>query len=186
MSFPKAALMTALHHSNPSTPINPFCWHQCYWELFTAHTLPCINPVFGKPAFFLDSWFFKIGPLGCHKKSVRNYHYLLYNYREERSSHLLHGRSLKSRTWRIITIWTQQSLLPIITMLDLINNEQNRLSIEYTSIPTDGISHWSTCGEGQLWHLQSLLYKVKFERFWFSARGWQFAKGWGKSFNHIK
>jgi len=185
MSFPKAALMTTLHPSVPSTPINPICWHQFYWELFTAHTLPCINPIFRKLAFFLDSWPFRMGLLGCHKMSVRNYHYLLCNYPEECSSHLFHGRSLKSHTWRIITIWTQQTLLPIITMLDLINNEQNRLSIEYTNIPTDGISHWSTCGEGQLWHLWSLLYKVKFQRFWGNARRLAVCKRLGQVFQPL-
>jgi hypothetical protein len=42
-------------------------------------------------------------------------------------------------------------------MLDLTNHEQNRLSIEYTNIPTE-----ARVVEGQLWHLQLLLYKVKF------------------------
>jgi hypothetical protein len=37
------------------------------------------------------------GPIGCPEMSVRNYHYALRNYPEERSSHLLRGRSLKSR-----------------------------------------------------------------------------------------
>ena len=124
----KLALMTTLHPSLPSIPISPICWHECYWELFTAHTLLYINPIFGWPAFFLASWHFKIRPLGCHKKSVRNYHYSLCKYPGERSSHLPHSRSLKSCTGRII-IWTQQNLVPLITMLDLINNEQNRLSI---------------------------------------------------------
>ena len=38
----------------------------------------------------------KMIPTRCPETSVRNYHYLLCNYTEERSSHLLHGGSLKS------------------------------------------------------------------------------------------
>ena len=37
-------------------------------------------------------------PTGCPETSVRNYHYSLRNNPEERSSHLLRGESLKSRT----------------------------------------------------------------------------------------
>ena len=36
------------------------------------------------------------GPIGCPETSVRNYQYSLHNNPEERSSHLLHDRSLKS------------------------------------------------------------------------------------------
>ena len=38
----------------------------------------------------------KMGTIGCPKTSVRNYHYLLCNNKEEHSSHLLHSGSLKS------------------------------------------------------------------------------------------
>jgi hypothetical protein len=37
-------------------------------------------------------------PIGCPEPSARNYHYSLLNNAEERNSHLLRGRSLKSRT----------------------------------------------------------------------------------------
>ena len=39
----------------------------------------------------------KIEPIGRQERSVRNYHYSLLNNPEERSSHLLSSRSLKSR-----------------------------------------------------------------------------------------
>jgi len=42
----------------------------------------------------------KIGLIGCPETSVRNYHYSLLNNSEERSFHLLHGGSLKSRESR--------------------------------------------------------------------------------------
>jgi hypothetical protein len=45
----------------------------------------------------LDSWPLQIGPTGCPETSVLKYHYALCNDPEERSSHLLYGRSLKSR-----------------------------------------------------------------------------------------
>jgi hypothetical protein len=39
-----------------------------------------------------------MGPTGFPETSVRNYHCSLRNNPEERSSHTLSGRSLKSRT----------------------------------------------------------------------------------------
>jgi len=47
--------------------------------------------------FLLDSLPLKMGPTGCPETSVRSCHYSLRNNPEERSSHMLHGRSLKSR-----------------------------------------------------------------------------------------
>jgi len=54
--------------------------------LITAQALPSINPVLRFPAFFLDSWPLKMRPIGCPETSERNYHYLLRNNPEERSS----------------------------------------------------------------------------------------------------
>ena len=65
-------------------------------RLITACAPPDINSVLGFPAFFLDSWPLKMGPICCPETSVRNYHYLLCNNTEEYSSHLLHGVNLKS------------------------------------------------------------------------------------------
>ena len=42
-----------------------------------------------------------MGPIGFPETSIRNYPYLLRNNPEERSSHLLRGRSLKSGIKRI-------------------------------------------------------------------------------------
>ena len=57
----------------------------------------------------LDSWPLKMGPIGCPETSVRNYHYLLRNSPEGRSSHLLCGGSLKWRKMRLRTqCWYQQ------------------------------------------------------------------------------
>jgi len=53
-----------------------------------------INP---RIPFFLNTLPLKLGPIGCPETSVRNYHYLLCNSPEERSSHLKRGWSLKSR-----------------------------------------------------------------------------------------
>ena len=50
------------------------------------------------PVFFLDSWPLKMGPRGCPKTLVRNYHYLLHNSPEDSNSHLFCNRSLKSWT----------------------------------------------------------------------------------------
>ena len=45
----------------------------------------------------MDSWPLKMGPIGCPETSVGNYHHSLRNNPEVLSSHLLRGRSLKSR-----------------------------------------------------------------------------------------
>jgi len=46
------------------------------------------------------SWPLKMGPIGFPETSVRSCHYSLRNNPEERSSHLLCGESLKSRTFK--------------------------------------------------------------------------------------
>jgi hypothetical protein len=45
-----------------------------------------------------------MGPVCCPETSVMNYHYTLRNIPEERSSHLLRGRNLKSRHIWLINI----------------------------------------------------------------------------------
>jgi hypothetical protein len=52
---------------------------------------------------FLDSLPLKMGPIGCPETSVRTYQYMLCISLEERSSHLLRGGILKSRT-SVITV----------------------------------------------------------------------------------
>jgi hypothetical protein len=44
-----------------------------------------------------------MGPIGCPKTLVKNYHYSIYGNPEENNSHLLHSRSLKSH----IQLWFQ-------------------------------------------------------------------------------
>ena len=81
----KVALTTTLplasFHLN-----EPYRLAPCNWELITAHALPCINPILGFLAFFLDSWPLKMGQIGCPKMSVSNYHYSLRNNPEDHSS----------------------------------------------------------------------------------------------------
>jgi len=47
----------------------------------------------------------QMGPTGCPDTSVRNYYNLLHNSPEKRSSHLLHGGSLKSREVKHVKYW---------------------------------------------------------------------------------
>jgi hypothetical protein len=70
----------------------------CPKELLTIslHLAQPIGPIFKK-----------MGPIGCAKTSVRNYHYLLHNNAEKRSSHLLSGRSLESRKIAQILLYPQ-------------------------------------------------------------------------------
>jgi hypothetical protein len=58
-------------------------------------------------SFYTDmiSWTLKMGPICGPETSVRNYHYWLRNSPEERSSHLLHSGSLKSRTLKCLLYW---------------------------------------------------------------------------------
>ena len=52
---------------------------------------------------FLTPW--KMGPIGCPKTSVQNYHYSLRKNPEGRSSHLLRGGSLKSSLTGYYEVW---------------------------------------------------------------------------------
>ena len=58
----------------------------------------------------------KMGPIGCPETSVINYHYWPRNIPEERSSHLLRGRSLKLR-------------MPILSV-NMCNNIRNNRRVE--------------------------------------------------------
>jgi hypothetical protein len=53
-----------------------------------------------------------MGPISCPETSIRNYHSSLRNNGEERSSHLLRGRSLKSRI--VISCFLLSWLFPVL------------------------------------------------------------------------
>ena len=56
----------------PPSPSHQSYWlAQRCWELFTNHTLPCINSIFVQPAFFLDSCPLKMRPISCPKRSLK-------------------------------------------------------------------------------------------------------------------
>jgi hypothetical protein len=76
--LPKYKLVTS---SNCGTPEN--CILPGYYTVSSGNSLPT----------FRDQ---KLLPVGCPEMLVRSYHYLLRNYPEERTSHLLYNRSLKS------------------------------------------------------------------------------------------
>jgi len=57
----------------------------------------------------------KMGQVGCPEKLVRNYHYSLCSDPEERSSHLLHGGSLKS--WIFYFTCTKQMASDVILFI---------------------------------------------------------------------
>jgi hypothetical protein len=60
----------------------------------------------------------KMGPIGCSEISRKFYHSSLRNNPEERSSHLLHSGSLKSRNLRLFRACsTFQALARIIIIL---------------------------------------------------------------------
>ena len=56
----------------------------------------------------------KMEPIGCTETSVRNYFYSLRNDREESSSHLLHGTSLKTRVFSLLLGMKQVSLCVVL------------------------------------------------------------------------
>ena len=84
---------TDCHHA-----LHPSHLQQPYWltllRLLTFHMLAYINSVLGPEAFL---WIrtLRMGPIGCPKMSVRNYHYLLGNNQEEHGFQLLRSRILK-------------------------------------------------------------------------------------------
>jgi hypothetical protein len=75
-----------------------------YYAAYTGNSLPpfqnnlsVLSPRIKKYMKNWVSWLLKMGPIGCPETSVRNCHYMTSNTPEERRSHLLRGRSLKSR-----------------------------------------------------------------------------------------
>jgi len=58
------------------------------------------------------------GPLGCPETSARNYRHSLHNNPEERSSHLLHGRSLISHSvfMCFVWIWEQTAIISLYSI----------------------------------------------------------------------
>ena len=77
--------------------------HSADWYLFTGVSIQSTGPIF-KVFVLLDPWW--RGPVGCPETSVTNYQYTLRNISEERRSHLLHDRILKSCTMYYVNIYT--------------------------------------------------------------------------------
>jgi hypothetical protein len=75
---------------------------------------------------FFDSWPLNMGPIGCPETSVRNWRHSLRNNSEERSFHLLHGRSLKSR--RLMFVETKFFGLEGYICPDVMENYMLRIS----------------------------------------------------------
>ena len=71
--------------------ISYWCFGKTYWPYLQCSRI--LNLEDG------TTWTLKIGPTGCPKMSVRNYHHSLRNNPEECSSHLLHSQSLKSSSF---------------------------------------------------------------------------------------
>ena len=57
------------------------------------------------------SWFLKMGPIGCTKTQVRNYHHMLHNIPQECRSHLLCSRSLELLLLIYFMLWYYPSVL---------------------------------------------------------------------------
>jgi len=68
----------------PATYINPIGWHHAT-DAYHRPSSSLYKPVLDFPAFFLDSWQFKMRAMVCPKTLVRNYHYLLRKNPEEHS-----------------------------------------------------------------------------------------------------
>ena len=86
-----------------------------YWQISKPETAACGKLVFiffileprrsknvRTALFWVITQPIVVIPIGCPKTSVRKYHHSLRNDPEERSSHLLRGGSLKSRTGKNI------------------------------------------------------------------------------------
>jgi len=69
---------------------------------------------------FRGQEFLRMGPIGCHETSVRNYHYPLHNNPEECSYHLLLGGSLKPHQVKTFVYSRGFSLQKVATIVTLI------------------------------------------------------------------
>jgi hypothetical protein len=66
-----------------------------YYAASVCNSKPTFRDNLSVPNLILR--FLKVGHVDCPQTSVSNYHYSLRNNPKERSSHLLRGRSPKSR-----------------------------------------------------------------------------------------
>jgi hypothetical protein len=76
-----------------------------FWVI-TQRLVVILSRRFGKPVFHIwrgpEPRLLKKGPTGCPETSVIPYHYSLRKDPEERISHLLRGRSLKTREMKLV------------------------------------------------------------------------------------
>jgi hypothetical protein len=82
------------HCSIPTTCNNPTAWYHTT-ESFHRPDSSLYKLRIGTTGFLLGSWTLSMGPIGCPEISVRNYHYMLRDSSEGRSSHLLGDWNLK-------------------------------------------------------------------------------------------
>jgi hypothetical protein len=76
-----------------------------YYAASSGYFLPTFRDILSVPS----SGALKMGPIGCPETLAKNYHYLLRNNPKERSSHLLRGGSLKSRSQVFRPFWKPNS-----------------------------------------------------------------------------
>jgi hypothetical protein len=74
---------------------------------------------------FLTPW--KMGPIGCPKTSVGNYHYSQRNNPKGRSYHLLRGGKLKSRLTECYEVWKGNKFTVHLFWVIYFQSHQKRL-----------------------------------------------------------
>ena len=92
------------------------------------------RPIYISGHITLRSWPLKMGPIGWPETSVRNCHYSLRNSPQERSSHLLRGGSLKSRSRYSYTRAQalKYSVKLLVRLTKIINSR--RISVKFPNV----------------------------------------------------
>jgi hypothetical protein len=92
------------------------------------------RPIYISDPIISRSWPLKMGPIDCPGTSVWNYHYLLRNSPEKRSSYLLRGGTLKSRSRCSYTCVQalKYSVKSLVRLTKIINSR--RISVKFPNV----------------------------------------------------
>jgi hypothetical protein len=101
---------TSTRELNTTQTVNSYSFEICtlmgYYKTFNGITLKTFRDSLLVPfSAVKNSWFLKMGPIGCPKTPVRNYQHMLHDIPQECKSHILHDRSLKSLLLIYFTLW---------------------------------------------------------------------------------
>jgi len=125
----------------------------------------------------------RMGPICCSETSTRNYHYALRNSPEERSSYLLRGGSLKSRTVSASCIKKfevqYQSWQCLTVSHNCVPNVNFILKIFWCFADLTSLSTRAPDGHLQVWRYQ-MLYNTILTSWWWEPQCSKHVEGYNK------